>query len=74
MAAGAALTPVLVAVASWSAVVLNRFLGGCPEVFGGPLLLGIGAPTRKAPEDWTHSKTLPRALKSFLWPGAENEM
>ncbi len=40
-----------VAVASWSAVVLNRFLGGCAEVFGGPLLLGIGAPIRKAPED-----------------------
>jgi len=47
------LTRVPVALASWSAVVLNRFWGGGAEVFGGPLLLGIGAPTRKAPEDWS---------------------
>ena len=36
------LTRVPVALASWSAVVLNRFWGGGAEVFGGPLLLGIG--------------------------------
>jgi len=71
---GAALTRGLVAVASWSADVLNRFLGGCPNLFGGPLLFGIGALTRKAPEDWAHSKTLPRACKFFLWAGDENEM
>ncbi len=50
---GGALIDLAVAVASWSAAVLSRFLGGCPDVLGGPLLLGIGAPTRKAPEDWS---------------------
>ena len=51
MAAGATLARVPVAVASWSAAVLSRFLSGGPEVSGGTLLPDIGAPTRKDPED-----------------------
>ncbi len=74
MAIGAALASDPVAAASWSAAVLSRFVGSSPDLFGGPLLLGIGAPTRKAPEDWAHSKTLPRAWRFFLWRANEDDL